>query len=95
MLEFLKTAHLELQPQEADEFQCDVLAVNVVIKIKQVDLDAQLRAIIESGTAANVRHALQLAATHMRQHSVCPIVRQQQVRVYLPHIGRRETQTTA
>ena len=93
MLEFLQAAHLEFQTQETDEFQRNVLAVDVVIKVKQVDLDAQLVAVVQCWTLPDIGHALQHLAVDMGQHGIGAVVRQQQLRVNLAHIGCGEAQS--
>ena len=95
MLEFVKAAHLEFQAQETDEFQRDFLAVDVTVKVKQVDLDAQAVTIVQGGSPPDVEHALQRLSVHMCQHSIGPVVGQQQIGLQFTHVGGGETQSLA
>ena len=79
--QFLDAAQLELQPQELDEVKRDGLAVDVVVEVKDVDLDAQVCAVVQRGSVAQVDHPLQRVATHMHQHGVSTVVRQNDARV--------------
>ena len=89
--EFFDASQLELQSQELDEFQFDGLTIDIFVKVKNVDLYAELRAIVQRGSVSHIDHTLQSASAQMHQHSISTVVRQDETRVGLANVSSRET----